>query len=176
MELKEHNQRVKDLAARLPESPPRIRLTAYAIGYAANKQTRVVEGFKRDAILLMARRRGQYISAAGFKRGLSDLESMGVIKRIAHKGKDGKQRANDYIIDLDWHGERTSVREPPVSQLSGVELRAIAAALVPEPETAPELRTDEDPWSGAATVAAGRTEPQEMPKTYEEYLKRLGIA
>lgn len=106
MNYKEHNKRVSELAARVPDGI--LSKAVKAIGYAANFDTGITSGYSREQLARMTngpkRAKRDRISEASIKRAVSTLQAMGTLKveRGAYDKATGQRKPNSYTLDYDW--------------------------------------------------------------------------
>jgi hypothetical protein len=107
MELTEHNERVRALAARMPPGP--LSRAVCAIGYRADKHTGITSGYSVATMAKESRKpqnlNGAYgISRATLRRAIEALAEAVVIEiRATVRGPDdGWKQANTYLLDYSY--------------------------------------------------------------------------
>jgi hypothetical protein len=105
---REHNQRVRQLAERMPT--PTLANAIRAIGYRADWQTGITSGWTGEELAKQSRKQldGRYaLSERSLWRALRIFRDNGVVTVTARKVRgDGKihNGRSDYALNLDWQG------------------------------------------------------------------------
>lgn len=135
----------------------KYRDTLVALAMHSNKHGRCFPSIKTLAPMCG-------LTYAGMKRRLTELEEMGLIRRIARAEKNGRQTSNGYVLlprintalpvtAVASHTERT--KETPVGQVSENAKPAAGTTGVqsnqPQPLAAPLLASQEEIWHVAST-------------------------